>query len=402
MKKILIFGAGKIGRSFIGQIFSRSGYEVVFVDISEAVISALNKEKSYEVHFVSECREEIIMVENVRGIHASDTQDIIREITQTDLVASCVGKNGLSYIIPTLAKGIQKRHRSSPQRPLDFIIAENMREAGHHVKTALLRELPENFPISDYVGLVETSIGKMVPDLSKTGLGKSILTVYAEPYNTLIADKKGFRSDIPDIVWLQTKENMKAWVDRKLFIHNFGHACAAYAGHYHYPELTHIYQVLNKQDMYDFVKEAMLQSAAILLRHYPDEFSNQQLQAHIEDLLLRFQNKKLGDSIFRVGCDLYRKLQPDDRLMTPFHTGFTHSMDIRIIGKTIAYAMFFRATDYQGQMHPTDKQFVRELKEKGTSHILKQVCGANPQELSFLLEEINNLSIHSDIKITTP
>ena len=34
-KKILIFGAGKIGRSFIGQLFSRAGYELVFIDANK-------------------------------------------------------------------------------------------------------------------------------------------------------------------------------------------------------------------------------------------------------------------------------------------------------------------------------------------------------------------------------
>ena len=47
--KIVIFGAGKIGRSFIGQLFSRAGFEVVFIDINKEVIKELNRRKSYDV-----------------------------------------------------------------------------------------------------------------------------------------------------------------------------------------------------------------------------------------------------------------------------------------------------------------------------------------------------------------
>ena len=40
--KLVLFGAGKIGRSFIGQLFSRGGYEVVFIDVFKPVIDELN------------------------------------------------------------------------------------------------------------------------------------------------------------------------------------------------------------------------------------------------------------------------------------------------------------------------------------------------------------------------
>ena len=71
MKKLVLFGAGKIGRSFIGQLFSRSGYEVVFVDINETVIHELNEKHRYKVVIKSDS-EETIWVENVRGVMGSD------------------------------------------------------------------------------------------------------------------------------------------------------------------------------------------------------------------------------------------------------------------------------------------------------------------------------------------
>lgn len=43
---------------------------------------------------------------------------------------------------------------------------------------------------------------------------------------------------------------------------------------------------------------------------------------HIDDLLYRFKNKALGDTIFRVGCDLTRKLSAEDRLAGAIHESF--------------------------------------------------------------------------------
>ncbi len=393
MKKIVIFGAGKIGRSFIGQVFSRSGYEVIFIDISKPLIEAMNKESKYNVVSVSDEMQETIVVEHVRGIHASDTDAIVTELEQADLVATCVGKNGLPYIIPTLVKGMLKRYNSHPQHPLDVILAENMRDAGPYLKAELKKHLPEDFPIDTYTGQVETSIGKMVPDITGRDMTNDILTVYAEPYNALIVDKKGFRSDIPEVAWMQTRENMNAWVDRKLFIHNMGHACAAYAGYYYFPEMTYIYEVLKEPTINTFVRKAMEQSASILLHHYPDAFTWQQLLDHIDDLIKRFQNKALGDTVYRVGCDLFRKLDTDDRLLAPLHAGIKKGMAVDKIAETIAYAMFFRATDEKGHLFPNDNHFVTTIKNNGIPYVLKKVCQANEQESALIIKKIAELQV---------
>ena len=58
MKKLLLFGAGNIGRSFIGQLFSRAGYEVVFVDIDSNIVNALNSRRSYTVVVKGNNRED--------------------------------------------------------------------------------------------------------------------------------------------------------------------------------------------------------------------------------------------------------------------------------------------------------------------------------------------------------
>ena len=59
------------------------------------------------------------------------------------------------------------------------------------------RYLPHDYPLNELVGLVETSIGKMVPIMSQKDLEEDPLQVFAEPYNTLIVSKKGFKNPIP-------------------------------------------------------------------------------------------------------------------------------------------------------------------------------------------------------------
>ena len=370
--KIVIFGAGKIGRSFIGQLFGRGGYEVVFADVFKPLIEELNRRSNYNVVIKSE-KEEVFNITNVRGVLADDMEAVAEEVASAGIVAVSVGLHGLSSIFPALAKGLEKRFEMNPRSPLDIIIAENMRDADSLFRDSLKKLLPPGYPFEQLIGLVETSIGKMVPIMLKKDLEEDILQVFAEPYNTLILDKKAFKNQIPEIADLAPKENMKAWVDRKLFIHNLGHATTAYLGYLHDPGFVYIYEALAVPAVHDAVRNTMLQSAGILLKKYPGEFSTEDLTGHIDDLLFRFQNKALGDTLFRVGCDLVRKLGPEDRLAGAIKNAILFDLPYDKILFALVCGFHFRAADENGNILPQDAEFAK-LCEKGTDHVLSEIC----------------------------
>ena len=43
------FGAGNIGRGFIGEILAKNGFSIDFVDINETSINALNERNEYTI-----------------------------------------------------------------------------------------------------------------------------------------------------------------------------------------------------------------------------------------------------------------------------------------------------------------------------------------------------------------
>jgi mannitol-1-phosphate 5-dehydrogenase len=376
IKKLVQFGAGKIGRSFIGQLFSRSGYEVVFVDISQNLIDALNRKRQYRVIIKSDAGEEILLVKNVRGICLNDTEEVIRELADTTIAALSVGQQGLPDAIPVIARALIRRRDHYGNRPLDFIIAENMRNADQFLRNGLSRGLPQDYPLDSQVGLVETSIGKMVPIMSENDVEEDPLQVFAEPYNTLIVAKNGFKNPVPGVLNLEAKENIKAWVDRKLFIHNLGHAAAAYLGFRKHPQAVYIHEVLDDPEILTATRQTMLQSADILMALYPGEFTTEGLRMHIEDLLFRFRNKALGDTLFRVGSDLYRKLSPEDRLVAPINTAILLNKPYDLILKVLTAAISFRATDEKGDYFPGDGAFF-SASLKGTANIIRNICRLN-------------------------
>ncbi len=355
--QIVIFGAGKIGRSFIGQLFGCSGYEVIFIDVDPVIIAGLNEKGSYRVIIKGETDEEII-VPNVSAISALDKESVIKAVSKAGILAVSVGKNVLERILPVIAEGLELRYKNDTGTPLDIILAENMRSAADFVKNIFIQNLPETFPIDKLVGLVETSIGKMVPIIPQAELEKDPLVVFAEAYNSLILDEKGFRNAIPNVKGLAPKSNIKAWVDRKAFIHNLGHATASYYGYSKHHEAVYMYEVLDDPQVLKFTRLVMLQSAEILLAAYPDDFTMEGLEAHIDDLLHRFRNKSLKDTIFRVGMDLPRKLGSDDRFMGAVHLAMEHNHPYNLIMEAMAYGFLFKATDENGKPFAADNLFL--------------------------------------------
>lgn len=389
-KTIIIFGAGKIGRSFIGQLFGCSGYQVVFVDVDSTLINELNRRRSYPVVVKGET-DEVIIVSQVRAVSAHDRDAVKKEMARASVMAVSVGQSALAKLLPLIAEGLVYRQACSPGRPLDIIIAENMRSAAEYLRSAIKPLLPRSYPFERLVGLVETSIGKMVPIMTREELENDPLQVFAEPYNTLILDKLGFKGPIPQIGGLDLKENMKAWVDRKAFIHNLGHATAAYAGYFFHPKACLMYEVLADKALLEFTRKTMVQSAKILFNCYPADFSMHDLEVHINDLLNRFQNRALKDTVFRVGRDLPRKLGVDDRFAGIINMARKKKLEYSQIMEAMTYGLFFRKTDETGRLYFQDKLFLKSLKENGVKMTLQALCKFHPESDRELADEINNL-----------
>ncbi len=378
-KKLLQYGAGNIGRSLVGQLFSRAGYEVVFVDVDKTIIDALNSEKKYLIQVKDEHPEEI-WVENVRGVYGRDREAVIQEIATADVIATAVGPNALQYIYEIIAEGIKKR-----DKPLNIVICENLRHMSRIFRDKLLSYLPEGFPLDERVGLIETSIGKMVPIMPAEVKGKNPLLVWAEAYNLLYVSRAGFIGDVPDVDGMIARANFDAYVDRKLFIHNLGHAITAYLGYLVDPQNAYIWKAIEDKTIREITEAAMWESGRALIREYPDEFDEQNQKEHINDLVRRFGNIHLGDTIYRVGRDLPRKLGFDGRLVGAARLDVKHEIVPGYTALGIAAAFFFRAEDENGKLFENDRKFVEELTRHSVDQMLSNICGLNPQEHGELM-----------------
>ncbi len=379
MKKLIQFGAGSIGRSFIGQLFARAGYEVVFIDVDTLIIEAMNQHHEYIVE-IRDIPPEKMLIQNVRAIHAKETDKIAIEIADADILGTAVGKNVLDKIIPNLAAGLIERQKRYGVKPIDIIICENILNGANFLINGLKKILPPGFPLQDMLGLVETSIGKMVPIMTEADRQFNPLLVYAEAYNTLILDQKGFKNPIPDVPGLAPKKNMKAYVQRKSFIHNLGHAMTAYLAYLEGKPYTYTWEMMNDAPMRQRVKTVMWESGQALINAYPDEFTIENQEAHIENLLNRFANQHLGDTLFRVGRDIQRKLSYDDRIIGAMCFDLENGVEPIETAFTAAAACFFKMRDENNLMYGRDEEFHNQIFSKGIDFILQKVCQLSPKK----------------------
>lgn len=164
MKQAVMYGGGNIGRGFIGATLSQSGYKVTFIDVAEPVVKALQEKEQYPVRYVSSEGHEDVVIEHVTAVNGNDQEAASEAIANCDIMATAVGARILKFIVGNIVAGLRKRW-ARDDRPLNIIICENLMDA-NKVMEGMLKDLltdEEKKHFDEKVGLVEASIGRMVP-----------------------------------------------------------------------------------------------------------------------------------------------------------------------------------------------------------------------------------------------
>lgn len=378
MKNFLQYGAGNIGRGFIGQLFSQAGYEVSFIDINMEIIDALNREGRYPVTIVSKQPPVDVWVENVKGIYGMDQAAVIDAIAGADIMATAIGVNILTRIVPLVANGIKKRKSIGNDAPLNIIICENLLDADKMLRRLLLEHFDDEGQVyfEENIGLVEASIGRMVPVMTEEQKKGDPLKVFVESYCELPVDKDAFKGEIPDIPHMFPYSPFELYIKRKLYIHNLGHALTAYLGNLAGCEYT--WQAMDNPYIKLIVLRSMQESAMSLAAMF--NVSTRELLDHIADLQLRFANIALGDTVMRVGKDTRRKLSAQDRFAGAIKTCESQGIIPVYSSIGIAAALFFQCPDDPG----TD--FVQGIFLKGgIESVLSDICDIKPPSPSYNL-----------------
>ena len=332
-----MYGAGNVGRGFIGQLLYNSGYHTVFVDVNQSLIDEINSRREYPLKIVSNDLVQETTVANVSGILSTDCNVVADAIAHCDILYTAVGVNVLPYIVQNLAEGIQKRSASGKE--LNIIICENKIDADKYMKHMIKETLDKTyqFYLNEKVGFVEASVGRMVPVMTEEMREGNILKVWAEPFCTLPVNKDAFKGTIPEIEGMKAESKFEYYIQSKLFLHNMGHCLTAYLGRLN--GYTYIYEAAENGAIRQIVSGAMESAAKALSLEHGKSIS--EVQNYATDLLARFGNRYLRDTVERVGRDVKRKLGENDRLIGAARLCRKHGIDATYVKIGIAAALLF-------------------------------------------------------------
>jgi len=219
------------------------------------------------------------------------------------------------------------------------------------------------------VGFVASVVSRVIPVVPEEIKRQDPTVVMVEEYCTLPVDRKGFRGEVPQIKGIVAHDTIEAYEERKLFVHNLSHAMFAYLGYL--KGYQYIWQAVKDKEINGRVRAALRESGAALIKKH--KFTEEEMREHIEDLLTRFSNKALGDTVYRVGREPLRKLGSEDRLMGAAHLALECGVVPENISLGIAAALCYNYSQDEEAVKLTSL-----LKNKGVAGTLKEISGLAP------------------------
>lgn len=333
MKTAIQFGAGNIGRGFIGAVLSKAGYRLVFADVNQELLDRINKDGKYTVHVMDVEKQDI----EISGISAvnSGSEEVVNEIKEADIITTAVGVRILKFVAPAIAKGIAARKAAGVEKPLNIVACENAIRATSQLKelTYALLDSETAAWAAEHVGFADCSVDRIVPPVRS----ENPIDVVVENFYEWNVEEKSFVGEAPHIDGMNLADNLLAYIERKLFTLNTGHAITAYLGQLKGHKT--IDESIADPEIYEVVKGAMQQSGEGLVRKFG--FDHEAHFAYIEKIIKRFKNPYLKDDVTRVGREPLRKLSANDRLVLPTQTAAGYGLPVDKLVLGIGAALHF-------------------------------------------------------------
>ena len=382
--KAVHFGAGNIGRGFIGLLLHQSGYKTCFVDVNEEIVDLLNEKQRYTVKLADASGEELL-VENVHAINSIKNPElVVEEIANADIVTAAVGANILPLIASLIAKGLKQR-LTQANKELTIIACENMIGGSSFLKEKVYAELTaeEKAQFDTYFSFPNAAVDRIVPN--QTNADKLAVTV--EPFYEWVVDESEIKGKTPQIQGVTFVQDLEPFIERKLFTVNTGHAVVAYFGYL--AGIRNMHEALENAEIRETIEKVLQETGRYLTAAY--SFDEKEHAAYVQKIIGRFANSYISDDTTRVGRSPLRKLQNTDRLVRPAIQYVEMFGDIpEYLTKGIAAALHY---DFKEDAEANEIQEM--IEQKGIHYTIEKTTSIKPgtELFDMIQKQYENLSL---------
>lgn len=362
--KAVHFGAGNIGRGFVGLLLHEGGYELVFSDVAAPLVDAINGVSEYTVHEVGEGGVDTV-VTGFRAINsATHPDDVIDEIAGANVVTTAVGPTILKFVAPHIVAGLALRDPASPA--LQIMACENAINATDLLRDEIVALAGDAWDaLAGRAVFANTAVDRIVPAQPEGGG----VDVTVEPFYEWAIERPPFGDDPPNIPGAHFVDDLAPYIERKLFTVNTGHAATAYFGAAAGVET--ISGALSDEGIASRVAAALEETSALLVaKHGLDPVD---LETYRATILRRFRNPALPDTVWRVGRQPLRKLSRHERFVGPAAEAAERGLPTDALVAAMGAALAFD--------DPEDAQSVdlqRILREQDAASVTSSVTGLEP------------------------
>lgn len=368
--KAVHFGAGNIGRGFIGETLAANGFEINFVDVNETIIDALNQRHGYEIELADESHKRI-SVHNVAGINnGKEPEKVVQAIVEADIVTTAIGPKILKFIAPLIADGIKARQKAAKTTPIDVIACENMIGGSQNLKKEVyshLAEAEQTFA-DKYIGFPNAAVDRIVPQQKHD----DPLFVSVEPFKEWVIDEHQMANPSLKLESVHYAPDLEPYIERKLFSVNTGHATVAYTGKY--LGYSDIGSAIADPKVLQQLKRVLKETGDLLIAKW--NFKRSEHETYQHKIIGRFENKYLSDEIARVGRTPIRKLGYDERFIRPIREAKERNLSYEALLETVGMIYTFdEPKDAESQ------KLIEMLKSESLQEVVVATTGLKDEAL---------------------
>lgn len=332
MNKVVIIGAGKTGRGFIGRLAAEAKCDILFVDSNKALVDKLNNAGSFEVSFFGGVRENV----KVSSYHAFTWEDV--DLTGSELIFVSVGGQNLEAVGEMLkAKLPENEH--------------------HYIITCENASSPAE-KLQKYIGRSDVTVSEAT--VFCTTIDENEVDIASEDYPYLQCDRDRLNGYVPFIPAVKPVGEFGNFLTRKLYTYNAASCVIAYLGaikgYEVYSDAGNDPEILALLDKnYEESNRAM----CLEFGYTPEDQAEFALLSR-----KKFTSTAIRDTVDRNARDVARKMAPGERIIGILQLVLKHGGDASVLEQTAAAALLYKA----------DPKWEKQKSESSYEAILKDFC----------------------------